>query len=265
MQNVMIRSLAGLTAVAFTATALIAATPAQTLSDKPDIHYVPTPTPVVARMLELAEPKSGEYLIDLGSGDGRIPITAAKRYGVTAQGIDIDPQRISEANANASKEGVTDKVKFVQENLFQTDISKADVVTLYLLETLNAKLRPRLLAELRPGARVVSHAFTMGDWRPDHHEVVSGANVYFWTVPAKVEGQWKLQNGSEAVVDLSLRQRYQEVSGVAKIDGRDLPVEQASLKGAELSFRIGEQSYKGRVEGNTIVPAADGKWRAERS
>jgi cyclopropane fatty-acyl-phospholipid synthase-like methyltransferase len=152
---------------------------------RPDVHFVPTPQQVVDRMLELARIQPGDFLIDLGSGDGRIPITAAKRYGIKALGIDIDPERIKEANANAQKEGVTDKVTFRQENLFETDISQANVITLYLLERLNAKLRPKLLSDLKPGSRVVSHAFSMGDWQPDTHEVVDGRSVYLWTIPSK--------------------------------------------------------------------------------
>ena len=182
------RSVVGLAAAAALAAGLfVAPAPAQTADDnvRPDIHYVPTPQNVVDRMLELAAPKPGEFVVDLGSGDGRIPITAAKRYGVRALGIDIDPVRISEANRNAEAAGVTDKVEFRRENLFETDIAKADVVTLYLLEDLNLRLRPRLLSELRPGARIVSHAFSMGDWKPDHHEQVDGRHVYLWTVPAK--------------------------------------------------------------------------------
>jgi Methyltransferase domain len=167
---------------------LIAASVAPAQDARPDIHYVPTPQPVVDRMLELAQIKPTDYLVDLGSGDGRIPITAAKKYGIRAFGVDIDPVRIDEANKNAADAGVTDKVTFRRENLFQTDIGKATVVTLYLLESLNVKLRPRLLRELPPGSRVVSHAFSMGDWKPDRHEKVDGRDIYLWTIPAKSPG-----------------------------------------------------------------------------
>jgi hypothetical protein len=157
--------------------------PAQ--NPRPDVHFVPTPQNVVDRMLELARIQPGDFLIDLGSGDGRIPITAAKRYGIQALGVDIDPERVEEATLNAKKAGVVDKVTFRRENLFETDISKANVITLYLLERLNMQLRPRLLSELRPGSRVVSHAFSMGDWAPDTYEIVDGRSVYLWTIPAK--------------------------------------------------------------------------------
>ncbi|WP_322514358.1 class I SAM-dependent methyltransferase [Rhodopseudomonas palustris] len=260
MQHASIRSFAGLAAIVLATGATIVSAPART----PDVHYVPTPQNVVDRMLELTAPKPGEYLIDLGSGDGRIPIAAAKRFGISGHGVDIDPVRITEAEANAKSAGVQDKVEFIQADLFETDISKADIVTLYLLQTLNAKLRPRLLNELRPGTRVVSHSFSMGDWTADRHETVGGRDVYFWIVPARVEGEWRLQNGSEAVVNLSLKQKYQVVTGTATMEGKPLPIEQVSLRGAELSFRIGGQTYQGKVDGNSIVPSGTGDWRAER-
>jgi len=148
------------------------------------VPFVPTPQEVVDAMLELAEVKKGDVLYDLGSGDGRIPITAAKRYGVTALGIDINPQRVKEANENAQREGVTDLVTFRTGDLFQTDLSKASVVTLYLLPEVNLKLRPKLLRELKPGTRIVSHAFNMGDWEPDETRDIDGRTIFMWTVPA---------------------------------------------------------------------------------
>lgn len=154
---------------------------------EPDVVYVPTPQPVVDAMLELAEVKTGDVLYDLGSGDGRIPITAAKRYGVRGTGIDINPERIREANANAEAAGVTELVTFSQEDLFEADFSDATVVTLYLLDTLNEKLRPRLLAELDPGTRIVSHAFRMGDWEPEETVEVEGSTIFLWTVPERGE------------------------------------------------------------------------------
>ena len=181
----LVRPFVGTSTIAAITAAMVMAASAQTTTTKPDVHYVPTPEPVVERMLELAAPKPGELVIDLGSGDGRIAITAARKYGVRAIGIDIDPDRVAEAKANAKAAGVADKVEFRQENLFQTDIAEANVVTLYLLESLNLKLRPRLLAELKPGTRIVSHAFSMGDWTPDRKETVDGRQVYFWTVPDK--------------------------------------------------------------------------------
>jgi ribosomal protein L11 methylase PrmA len=152
---------------------------------QPDVIYVPTPPEVVEAMLKVADVKSTDVLFDLGSGDGRIPITAAQKFGTRGVGIDIDPQRIREANENAKKAGVTDKVKFLNEDLFQANISEATVVTLYLLDSLNEKLRPKLLKDLKPGTRIVSHAFRMGDWAPEQTLNVNGRTVYFWRIPAK--------------------------------------------------------------------------------
>src|SRR5204863_804524 len=151
----------------------------------PDVIFVPTPQEVVDKMLELGKVGSGDVLYDLGSGDGRIPVTAAKRFGIRAVGIDIDPERIAEANENAKKNGVTERVQFRQENLFEAKFSEATVVTLYLLPDLNVKLRPRLLAELRPGTRIVSHQFDMGTWQPDRRVELSGRTIYLWTVPER--------------------------------------------------------------------------------
>jgi ribosomal protein L11 methylase PrmA len=149
---------------------------------EPDVPYVPTHEKVVAEMLKVAKVKKGDVLYDLGSGDGRIVITAAKRFGVRGIGIDIDPQRIAEANENARKEGVAHLVTFKQADLFATDISEATVVTLYLLPRLNVKLRPKLFGELKNGTRIVSHAFDMAEWEPEKHLKVDGRDVYYWTI-----------------------------------------------------------------------------------
>ena len=149
---------------------------------RPDVVYVLTPQEVVDEMLAIASVGPNDVLYDLGSGDGRIPITAARRWGTRGLGIDIDPQRISEANANAMAAGVTDRVRFVQGDLFAMDLSTATVITLYLLPALNVKLRPKLL-QLRPGTRIVSHDFAMGDWKPVRTVETGSRTVYFWTVP----------------------------------------------------------------------------------
>ncbi len=155
-------------------------------SREPDVIYVPTPEPVVDAMLNLAGVKAGDVLYDLGSGDGRIPIAAAQRFGVRGVGIDINPVRVREANANAQTAGVTDLVTFKEADLFEEDISEASVVTLYLLQSLNVKLRPKLLAELKPGTRIVSHAFDMADqWEPEQTQEVDGTRIYLWTVPER--------------------------------------------------------------------------------
>jgi ribosomal protein L11 methylase PrmA len=154
-------------------------------SQQPDVIFVPTPQDVVDDMLRLADVKKGDILYDLGSGDGRIPITAARKYGIRATGIDIDPERIREANENAKKAGVTHLVQFRQEDLFKADFREATVITLYLLPDLNVKLRPKLWEELKPGTRIVSHQFEMGTWKPEKKLESNGRTVYFWTVPAK--------------------------------------------------------------------------------
>lgn len=151
----------------------------------PDVIFVPTPQEVVDAMLKMAKVTKNDVIYDLGSGDGRIPITAAKVYGARAIGIDIDPVRVSEANANAKAAGVTDKVKFLNQDLFATDISEATVVTLYLLPQLNVKLIPKLMKELKPGTRIVSHAFDMGDWKPEQTQSIEGRTIYYWTIPKK--------------------------------------------------------------------------------
>jgi ribosomal protein L11 methylase PrmA len=154
-------------------------------SQTPDVIFVPTPQEVVEDMLRLANVRKGDVLYDLGSGDGRIAITAAKKYGIRAVGIDIDAERIREANENAKRAGVTQLVQFRQEDLFKADFKEATVVTLYLLPDLNVKLRPRLWNELKPGTRIVSHQFDMGTWKPEKKLESNGRSVYFWTVPPK--------------------------------------------------------------------------------
>jgi SAM-dependent methyltransferase len=154
----------------------------------PDVIYVPTPPEVVKAMLETAGVTAKDLVYDLGCGDGRIVIEAAKTYGARGVGIDIDPERIKEATANAAKAGVGDRVKFTQADLFETDLSPATVVTLYLLESLNLKLQPKLVSELKAGTRIVSHAFSMGPWTPDKELTVEGRRVYLWTIPPKGAG-----------------------------------------------------------------------------
>src|SRR3954462_3117957 len=164
--------------------ALVAAAPAWA-QRMPDVIYVPTPPDVVEEMLKIAEVKKGDVLYDLGSGDGRIAVTAAKKYGIRAVGIDVDPERIREATENARKAGVSSLVEFRREDLFKADIREATVVTLYLLPELNVRLRPRLWQELKPGTRVVSHQFDMADWKPEKQLELNGRTLYYWTIPAQ--------------------------------------------------------------------------------
>jgi ribosomal protein L11 methylase PrmA len=164
---------------------LLAQAQKQPAKQYPDVIFVPTPQEVVEDMLRLANVQKGDVLYDLGSGDGRIAITAARKYGIKTTGIDIDPERIREANENAKKAGVTNLVQFRQEDLFTADFRDATVVTLYLLPDLNVKLRPKLWNELKPGTRIVSHQFEMGAWKPEKRLESNGRTIYFWTVPPK--------------------------------------------------------------------------------
>lgn len=168
---------------------------------EPDVVYVPTPPEVVNRMLAIANVNKNDVLYDLGSGDGRIPITAAQKFGIRATGIDINPERIREANANAQKAGVTNRVRFLNQDLFASNFSDATVVTLYLLPTLNVKLRPQLFQQLKPGTRIVSHDFDMGEWKPDRTEQVNVNGrvhtVYFWTVPQQVPANLRAETSTQ--------------------------------------------------------------------
>lgn len=163
---------------------VVAAQPQQ-FDDNLDVPYVPSPNDVVAGMLKLAGVNKGDFLIDLGCGDGRIVVAAAKEFGARGVGYDLNPERIKEAKENAAKAGVSERTEFVEKNLFDADIKRATVVTLYLLPGVNEKLKPRLLAELKPGTRVVSHSFDMGDWKPTKQMEVAGRKLYLWTIPPR--------------------------------------------------------------------------------
>jgi precorrin-6B methylase 2 len=234
---------------------------------KLDVPYVPTPQEVVDRMLELGEVGPEDFVIDLGSGDGRIPVTAASRFGAEALGVDIDPQRIQEAEANARDAGVDGRVEFRQQDLFQTPINEASVLTMYLLPSVNVKLRPRLLEELQPGTRVVSHAFDMGEWEPDHHEMIEHRNIYLWIVPAQVEGHWRVEGQRSFSIDL--QQNFQRISGRAEIGQRSVNLQEAELQGDRIRFTVDGRRYVGRVKDNVIeAEAEDGavsNWRATRN
>ncbi len=185
----MLRGIASASIVLVLAFSAGAQTAAQQAPQKalrtPDVVFVPTPQDVVDAMLKVAKAGQGDVLYDLGSGDGRIPITAAQRYGIArGVGIDINPERVKEANENLAKAGVADRVRFINADLFESDLSEATVVTLYLLPELNLKLLPKLLKELKPGTRIVSHAFDMGSWKPEQALNIDGRRVYFWTIPA---------------------------------------------------------------------------------
>lgn len=218
---------------------------AQAQSKKPDVEYVPTPHHVVADMLRLAGTRKEDVVYDLGCGDGRVVIMAAKEYGTRGVGVDIDPQRIAESRENARQAGVVDRVQFLQQNLFETDVREATLVTLYLLPQLNRQLRPRLLSDLRPGTRVVSHDFDMGEWHPDKVIQVPGASyehtVYYWVIPAQVDGLWRVTMptpAGEQQYRLHLRQEFQEVSGTISAGGEEFPITDATLAGDHLNFIV---------------------------
>ncbi|HWV53266.1 SAM-dependent methyltransferase [Pseudorhodoplanes sp.] len=249
------------TVLALTLAAGLAATTTVYAQQEPrlDVIYVPTPQEVVDRMLELAKVGPGDYMIDFGCGDGRMVVTAAKR-GARGYGVDINPQRIKEANENAAKAGVTDKVEFKIANLFEQDLSKADVMAMYLLTDINLRLRPKILDTMRPGTRIVSHAFDMGDWKPEVHENVNGRNVYFWIVPAKVGGKWQVDGGQKMTLDID--QKYQFITGKADIGGKSVEITDGKLTGANITFKVDGKTYTGKVSGDSI--AGDG-WKATKA
>jgi hypothetical protein len=219
-----------------------------------DVVWVPTPQTLVDKMLDMAKVTPQDYLIDLGAGDGRTVITAAKR-GTRAHGIEYNPDMVTLAQGNAQKAGVSGRATFERADIFESDFSKAQIITLFLLPSLNMKLRPTLL-NMRPGTRVVSNTFTMEDWTPDETQTVgddcvSWCTALLWIVPAKVEGTWDVPGAGA----MTLYQQFQMVTGSlgsAKIaDGR--------LRGDEISFTAGSTKYTGRVSGNTISGTANGK------
>lgn len=228
---------------------------------KLDVPYVATDSDVVERMLTLAEVAPDDHLIDLGSGDGRILIAAASGRGATGYGVDLDRARVREAEANARRAGVSDRVRFEVRDLFQTPIRNSTVVAIYLLPEINLQLRPRFLSELRPGTRIVSHAFDMGDWRPDGTAAVGTARIFLWVVPARVAGRWTLTDEAGRTATVALDQRYQEVGG---------NVRDARLSGDRLRFVAdaggGARAFEGRVVGARVEPLdARARWRMERA
>ncbi len=235
---------------------------------KPDVIFVPTPERVVEEMLRVAKIGKDDLIYDLGCGDGRIVISAAQQMGSRGVGIDIDPQRIEESKRNATKAGVEHLVHFLEEDLFQSDFSEATVVTLYLLPMLNLQLRPKLLKELRPGTRIVSHDFGMNEWLPDQKTlVVVGERhhwVYYWTVPANVIGRWKLsvpELRGRTPVPMHLEQVYQYVVGAVILDGSRKHIRKARLSGNHLKFELDLQRngevlpvvFEGVVSGDVIT------------
>jgi SAM-dependent methyltransferase len=227
-----------------------------------DVIWVPTPQALVDKMLDLAKVTPKDNVIDLGSGDGRTVITAAKR-GAHALGIEYNPDMVELSKRNAAKEGVSDRTSFVKADLFESDFSQAQVISMFLLSSINLKLRPKIL-DLKPGTRIVSNTFDMGDWKPDESATIPNCNswctAHLWIVPAKAEGIWKLPQG-----ELTLKQNFQMISGTLKNGNVVAPIN-GKLNGERISFTAGNASYTGRVNGDSMEGSVGGaQWNATRT
>ena len=231
-----------------------------------DVVWVPSPQAVVNKMLDMAKVTPKDYIIDLGSGDGRTVITAAKR-GAKALGIEYNPEMVELSKRNAAKEGVSDNATFQKADLFESDFSQATVISMFLLPDINLKLRPKIL-DLKPGTRIVSNTFTMAEWQADETATVDGECISYctallWIVPAKVGGTWQLSQG-----ELALKQTFQMISGTLKSGNVSTPITNGRLRGDQISFTAGGAQYTGRVNGNamegTVKGGSDSKWRASR-
>ena len=264
-----------------------AETCAQTSNFSEEVPYIRTPQAVVDKMLDLAGVGPDDFLIDLGSGDGRIVISAAQQRGARGFGVELDPSLVAASNEAARKAGVAERAQFFARDLFETDISQASVLTMYLLPAVNLQLRPRIL-QLRPGTRVVSHDWDMGEWQADAKVVLEGMNkpvmpvqastAFLWIVPARVGGSWVLKTdgaGAEEAMEVEFAQRFQEISGVAKRTRRRTLLQSAHLRGPEIRFAVIDETRRpsvplqffGRVYGDTMEGSTGSglRWRAQRS
>lgn len=252
--------------------ALILAGPRVAVAQGADVQYVPTPSNVVDAMLAIAKVGSNDYLIDLGSGDGRIVIAAAKKFGARGFGVDIDGALVNNAQREAERQGVSGNVTFHARNLFITDISKATVLTMYLLQRINLQLRPRLFAELRPGTRIVSHDFDMGNWQPDEKLTVPvpdkpygspSSDVYLWIVPANAAGRWQWRlavGGAPQDYQVTVEQTFQMLEGKPLVGGRSARFGNGRVRGEEVSFdmvadigsRAVRHGFRGRITGDAM-------------
>lgn len=252
-----------------TATLAIASMGAAHARPQLDVPYIKTPDAVVERMLEMGRVGPDDYLIDLGSGDGRIPITAAGTHGTHGLGVDLDPARTSEATAAADAAGVSGRVKFRTENLFDTDLSQATVITMYLFPEINLRLRPELM-KLKPGTRIVSHAFHMDEWTPERHDVVAGNDIFLWTVPADVQGLWRVSVSGRQDFVLRIWQQFNHVQATATtIQEHSIPAMNMQLSGPEIRYTLhtydGEFTFNGLVDGTRMHGTGTaGEWTAER-
>jgi SAM-dependent methyltransferase len=238
-----------------------------------DVIWVPTPEELVERMLRMAQVTDKDFVIDLGSGDGRIAIAAAKKFGARAQGIEYNPDMVDLANKSAQSQGVGDKVKFVKADIFESDFSQATVITMYLLPGLNLKLRPKLL-DMKPGTRLASHQFTMDDWEPDETTMMDGRRAYLWIVPAKVQGVWTLSNGTDKW-DMTLDQKYQKIDGNVRLGPLNAGLRETRLVGDRIQFAVVDSAgvrrdFTGRVtgpnamEGTARTASGETRWTATR-
>ena len=229
-----------------------------------DVVWVPTPDTLVDKMLEMAKVTPKDYVIDLGSGDGRTVIAAAKR-GVTAHGIEYNPDMVELSKRNAAAAGVSEKATFAKADLFESDFSKATVITMFLLPSINVKLRPKIL-DLKPGTRIVSNSFDMAEWKPDETHQVQGCTswctAHLWIVPAKVGGTWKMGDA-----ELTLKQTFQMLSGTVKRGNVIAPITNGKMHGDHITFTAGEAQYSGMVKANTLegTTKSGAKWSATKS
>lgn len=246
-----------------------------------DVPYEPTSYGIAAEMLKIANVTSRDRIYDLGCGDGRIVIMAAKELGTKGVGVDMDPDRIKESKENAERAGVTPLVRFFEQNLFETDISSATVVMLYLWPEVNLKLRPRLLKELKPGTRIVSHSHTMGEWEDDATREVEGHTLHFFIIPANVSGTWQWKDSEKRRNSLYLTQKFQKVKGTLTIGDETYPIINQSLRGDTFLFSVERNrpetkdvlSFQGRISGEAIdgritqgkTGRTESRWKAARA
>ena len=239
-----------------------------------DVIWVPTPPELVEKMLQMARTTPNDFVIDLGSGDGRIAIAAAKKFGARSMGVEFNPNMVALSNREAQRQGVADRVKFLNADIFQTDFSQATVITMYLLPDLNLRLQPKILG-LKPGTRVVSHQFNMGEWQPDETVNIDNRLAHLWIVPAKAGGTWSLRvEGSAQERPLTLRQSFQMLTGRLNGANAALALSDAKLLGDQISFSVSEggvrRDFSGRVQGNTMggtvrsTGSPDTGWSASR-
>ena len=238
-----------------------------------DVIWVPTPDDVVDRMLRMAQVTPNDYVVDLGAGDGKIAIAAAKKFGARSLGIEYNPDMAKHAQGNVEKAGVASRARIVQGDIFASDFSQATVVTMYLLPALNLKLRPTIL-NMRPGTRVVSHSFTMEDWEPDETSSTDGRRSYFWLVPANVVGSWNLDLGGERA-EISLEQKFQKIDGSVTLGAVNGGLRDARLRGFAISFAYVDNNgvrrdFTGRVTGSRMEGSfrgdngSEGRWNATK-